>query len=50
MTVLFLFNFMLIIGNHDKRVGQLPHDWPIEVFEPGNKIDRVTLGHPTHEV
>ncbi len=35
----------LIRGNHDARVGPLPDEWPIEVFDAGKMIDRVALGH-----
>lgn len=37
--------FTLVRGNHDAHVGQLPAGWPIEIVEPGVRIDRVALGH-----
>jgi DNA ligase-associated metallophosphoesterase len=40
---------MLVRGNHDAHVGQLPKRWPIEIVEPGHTIQRLALGHhPGH--
>lgn len=35
----------LVRGNHDARVGTLPHAWPLEVLDPGEMIEAVALGH-----
>ncbi len=42
--------WMLVRGNHDARVGQLPQDWPIQIVDPGFKMERVALGHHPGEV
>jgi DNA ligase-associated metallophosphoesterase len=35
----------LVRGNHDAHVGQLPSSWPINVVEPGARIDTLELTH-----
>ncbi len=40
----------LIQGNHDMRVGPLPHRWPIETLEPSTMIEKVALGHHPAEM
>lgn len=42
--------WLLVRGNHDARVGQLPRDWPLQVVDPGFKIERVAVGHHPGEV
>jgi len=42
--------FTLIRGNHDKHVGSLPPEWPIEILEPGEVIERVILAHEPGDV
>lgn len=37
--------WLLVLGNHDARVGQLPQDWPIQTVDSGFKIQRVAIGH-----
>ena len=36
---------VLIRGNHDAHVGQLPTTWPIEVREPGDRLGSIALAH-----
>ena len=37
--------FRLVLGNHDKHVGQLPGHWPIETVDAGMQVGDVTLSH-----
>ncbi len=36
---------LLVRGNHDSWVGQMPTNWPVEVVEPGIRMNNVALGH-----
>ncbi len=37
--------FMLVRGNHDTHLGQLPGHWPLEVVSPGARLGPLTLTH-----
>lgn len=36
---------LLVRGNHDSRLGPLPTNWPVEIVNPGVRINDVVLGH-----
>lgn len=42
--------WLLVLGNHDARVGKLPSAWPIKIVEPRFTIGPVALGHHPDEV
>lgn len=37
--------FLLVRGNHDAHVGNLPGDWPIRTVEEGERMGQLALGH-----
>lgn len=37
--------FILVRGNHDAHLGQLPANWPIEVIDSGKVVDGIALAH-----
>ncbi len=38
-------DFKLVLGNHDRQVGQLPSSWPLKIVEPGYRIGQIMLTH-----
>lgn len=42
--------WMLVEGNHDVRVGQLPSNWPIKALAKTFITDRIALGHHPTEL
>ncbi|KAA1262200.1 hypothetical protein LF1_47620 [Rubripirellula obstinata] len=41
---------ILIRGNHDAHVGQLPASWPIKIREPGERLGSIVLNHHPSKV
>ncbi|EMI52247.1 ligase-associated DNA damage response endonuclease PdeM [Rhodopirellula sallentina] len=41
---------VLVRGNHDAHVGQLPSSWPIEIVDPFERIDDLVMTHHPEEV
>lgn len=41
---------LLICGNHDARVGQLPQHWPIETVAAGQRLGNIVLTHEPAEL
>ncbi len=35
----------LVRGNHDAWIGSLPSGWPIAIVDPGERIERLAMGH-----
>lgn len=42
--------FVLVRGNHDKHLISLPTGWPIEIVEPGARIEGIVLSHEPMQV
>ena len=41
---------VLVRGNHDAHVGQLPPSWPIQVLEPGERLGKISMAHHPGDV
>ena len=41
---------ILVRGNHDAHVGQLPPSWPIQIQEPGTRLGTILMTHHPGDV